>query len=284
MIKKLFFAFSLFALGLCLNACSNDDGPTQYMTFSDQIIFSQANVVSSNSTVGELVTSTGRVTAKIYASSADLTLTMMVNGTAQEVYLEGLSLSASASTGYKLTASNLPAKDSSGNSLGFNVTSIETILQITDPTSPTHENVLVNCFINGSDLYTATLPTIIHHDTETVTSAGTTSFTCEDAEYAFQLDLTAGTCDIVIKEIQFVQQAPVLSEITIPDVPITQSGYSYVLSAASITPTSSGVPMDTRQITNLNIIVEAYDGEFSGQFECMGMTCVCHGDIEFDND
>ena len=273
MIKKLFTAFAVIALAISATSCGDD--PEQYQTFGNQVIAHQ-NVN------GEMVAQKGRVSVKIYSPNthADITVPMLVNGAWKDVLFTDLSYSINAKEGYVLQSSSAAAKDASGNSLGFNVQNLSAKVQITDPTSGEHENILVSCTVDNR-IYFASLASIVHHKTSTVTSSPMGAYTCQDAVYTFKIDSDKNTATIVINGIKFVEQAPVLSEIAIPDVAIKATGDGYLVEADEVIPTSAGVPMETRKITNLALNLRIAQGSFDGMFNCMGMTCNCEGNIAF---
>ncbi len=273
MLKKFITAFAAVVMMLNLTSCL--DEPEHYQTFSNQVTMYQ--VIN-----GQTVRSTGKVEFKIFAAKGrvNLTLPMNVNGTDQQVTFEDLVLTFSNTEGYVMLAEKAEAKDSKGKSLGFSVSQLSAQLQITDPNSPNHENVLIS-FIKDSHNYYATLNTVVHHMTTTTTAAHGGSYVCKNAEYTFRINTEKNTTDIIIKEIKFVEQMPTMSEITIPGVPLQQTTLGYKLLADAIVPTSTGVPMENRKITNLDINLNLAQGTFNGMFECMGMTCNCNGDIAF---
>lgn len=273
MIKKLFTAFAVIALAISTTSCG--DAPEQYQTFGNQVIAHQ-NVN------GEMVTQKGRVTVKLYSPNAhaDLTIPMLVNGAWKDVLFTDLSYSINNNEGYVLQSSSAAAKDASGNSLGFNVQNLNAKIQITGPTSGEHDNILISCTVD-SHIYFASLGSIVHHKTSTVTSSPMGAYTCKDAVYTFKIDPDKNVATIVINGIKFIEQAPVLSEITIPDVAIKATGDGYTVAADEVIPTSAGVPMENRKITNLALNLRIAQGRFDGMFNCMGMACNCEGDITF---
>ena len=274
MIKKLLSAMAVIALALNVASCGHDE-PEQYQTFGNQVIAHQ-NVG------GEMMTSAGRVSVKIYSPTphADLTIPMMVNGAWRQVMFTDLTVTMSNTEGYILSSNSAVACDESGKSLGFNVSSLSAKIQITNPTSAEHENIVISCVVD-SRLYFASLGKITHHKTSTVTSSPMGSYTCQDAIYTFNIDADKKTASIVINNIKFVEKAPVLSEITIPAVTLTETNDGYTVTADEVIPTSAGVPMENRKITNLALNLRIAQGTFDGMFNCMGMTCNCTGDIAF---
>ncbi len=273
MLKKFITALAAIAMMFNMTSCLSE--PEQYQTFINQVTMYQVQN-------GETVRTSGQVEFKIFAAKGrvNLTLPLIVDGKSQQVTFEDLILTFSNTEGYVMLAEKAEAKDSKGKSLGFSVSQLSAQLQITDPNSPTHENVLIS-FVKDTFNHYATLNTVVHHKTKTTTAGNFGSFDCMNAEYTFRINTEKNTADIIIYGIQFVEQMPTLAEITISAVPLTQTTHGYKLQADAIVPTSTGVPMENRKITNLDINLNLAQGTFNGMFNCMGMVCNCEGDIAF---
>ena len=145
------------------------------------------------------------------------------------------------------------------------------------------QNIAITYNVDGKPTF-VTRKKISHVTSSTVTDFGRGTFECKDATYIMTLNPEKGTASIEINNIQFVQQMPTLSEITIPGATLESTSTGYRITADEIVPTSADVPMDNRKITNLDITVNAGAGTFSGSFNCMGMSCTVTGSTSLSNE
>ncbi|MGM9804535.1 MAG: hypothetical protein ACI308_10215 [Muribaculaceae bacterium] len=274
MNKQLIYATFALAIAMSVGSCSTDT-PEQIQTISDQVM------IVTNDPSAQSIT-TGAIAFKFYTESAvtDITMPVQVGGETKTACFKDVKLSYDVARGYTFSASTAQATDASGNSLGFAINSLNGSVQVGFPVDATHDNISISYTINGVQVF-VTKPTISYFTTVTRTSASSSSFSCENATYNVTINTTKGKADIEINNIQFIQQMPTLSEITIPGIDVETTSTGFRLTAESIVPTSTGVPMENRTVSNLDITLRVAEGTMQGTFNCMGMDCTVTGSISY---
>lgn len=273
MVKRLLSVLAVAAMAINLSSCLDTNRHEMTQTLSDEII-----VVTNN---GEDYTATkGRIALKINVNEATARLTMpvLVGGETKIAEFKDLKVKYDFARGYCFSATSAQALDANDKSMGFSVDNLDGFLQVGEMIDATHDNIGVNYRLNGKTVF-ASKNEISHPYTTTLTSMGSTGYECKDAVYTFRINLEKKTADIIINKIRFVEESPILSEITIPGVPYTYTPTGYHFEAEKIVPSSDGVPMDKRTVTNLDMTVKVQEGVFSGMFRCMGMLCTANGTL-----
>ncbi|MGN0214610.1 MAG: hypothetical protein ACI4AH_07385 [Muribaculaceae bacterium] len=271
MIKNLLSFITVAAFAVAFGSCNSNDHE-QTMSVTDQVLVTTSNGVSQTTTAGKIY-----LKMDITNSTVDVTMPVQNGSTTTDATFKDLKLSFSSSLGYTFSASKADAVDASGKSLGFSISNLSGSVQVISD-SQIEGNIAISYTINGNSAF-ATKKKISHFITTTITNYGSGTFECKDATYVMTLNPDKGTANIEINNIQFIQQMPTLSEITIPGTTFEATSTGYHLTADLIVPTSADVPMDNRTITNLNITINAGAGTFSGTFNCMGMECTVTGSI-----
>ena len=272
MTKKLFSLIAVAALVLGFASCT-DNKEEQTMSITDDVLVTNSQV-----------TTAGKIHLKmnITNSTIDITMPVQKGGSTVDATIKDLKLSFSNTLGYTFSATNADAVDGSGKSIGVKINSLNGFLQMFN-NPEIEQNIAITYNVDGKPAF-VTRKKISHVTSSTVTDFGRGTFECKDATYIMTLNPEKGTASIEINNIQFVQQMPTLSEITIPGATLESTSTGYRITADEIVPTSADVPMDNRKITNLDITVNAGAGTFSGSFNCMGMSCTVTGSTSLSNE
>ena len=272
MTTKILSLLAVAAIAMGFASCS-EKNEEQTMSINDEVL-----VTSSQTTTA------GKIYLKmnITASTIDITMPVANGNSTVDATIKGLPLTFSNTKGYTFSAAKADAVDASGKKLGFSISNLNGNLQMfSDPSL--EQNIAITYNVDGNPAF-VTRKKISHYTSTTITDFGRGTFECKNAIYIMSLNPEKGTVNIEINNIQFVQQMPTLSEITIPGAKLESTSTGYHITADVIVPTSADVPMDNRTITNLDITVNAGAGSFSGSFTCMGMNCTVTGNTEISNE
>ncbi|MGM9811247.1 MAG: hypothetical protein ACI30V_00205 [Muribaculaceae bacterium] len=272
MTKKLFSIIAVAIIALGFASCT-DNKEEQTMSITDDVVVT----CMQTTTVGKIY-----MKMNITNSTIDITMPVQKGGSTVDATIKDLKLSFSNTLGYTFSTTNADAVDGSGKSLGVKINSLNGFLQMFN-NPEIEQNIAITYNVDGKPAF-VTRKKISHVTSSTVTDYGRGTFECKDATYIMTLNPEKGTANIEINNIQFIQQMPTLSEITIPGATLESTSTGYRITADEIVPTSADVPMDNRTITNLDITVNAGAGTFGGSFNCMGMSCTVTGSTSLSNE
>jgi len=273
-IKHLFSIILTTALSLNLASCLDSGKHEMSQTLVDEIL-----VVTNDN--GELKTAQGTINLKVNLNTGkgDLLMPVQVGDEVKNAYFRDLTIKYDNAYGYTFSATSIEATDAEKKSLNFSINSLNGYIQMGDAVDATHSNIGVTYSVNSKQVY-ATKGSICYPYTRTTTSLNSSSsYNCENAVYTVTFDTEKKTANIEVNKIKFAEASPTLSEITIPNVPYTITSSGYHLQTDNVIPTSMGVPMESRAITDLDFTLQARDGSFYGQFYCMGMNCSVAGTL-----
>lgn len=282
---KKFSYLALVALCLIATSCLGNGNVEQKINIPLQMISlaTKSDVTTSRVATNnfEFDYNTGKAKATVRVAFGSTSTTLVITDMPFTVDTEG----------YKVNAGQASVEDELGNKLPYNITSVQIKLQVISETQIS--NVQVRFTLdNAGDIYQIVMmPEFVNYyssSTSTVIpSPGSKPFITTAAKYYLKLNTDKKTATITVENIQFVAEMPTLSDFELMSIPYTETRNGIAFNVPEIIPTSKGVPMESRKITNFVGDIDIPNGSALFTFKCMGMDVTAQCDIKivrlFDN-